>query len=577
MAEHLDIPRWIHLYVDSPRILFETMVHCWMWTGHSQSSIVQAVGRFGSMTVRLILDVQVASNDTGSRPHSHAHSPALRPLEASMQSPPLTPTDAGQHEGSSMGPAVVVGPSGHDKLPPLDVAAMTPQTSPSLIPEVKDARERAQASSAPSSRPTTPSVSTSRHTPATSNTSSEVASPVRHRAKFSVGPATSVDSIPPGSERSSSSRSSSPTTGAVTENYTGSSTSFTRSSLLQGEKDDPYARSRRPPRSWGREGIDARFVFGVKDSKRSPASTHHSKSMTALPRQATAAIEGARPHADKHHSLAWRKEPALLRPSDETSPSGSKHASMLDLKRFFGLGHKSRRSASPSVIGGGGGGGGKASSKSGKSRPPSHQVSPSTVPFADDHGLTTRYGKFGKVLGSGAGGSVRLMRRSTDAVTFAVKEFRARYPYESEKDYAKKVTAEFCVGSTLHHGNVIETLDIVFENGRWYEVMEYAPYDLFAVVMTGKMSREEITCAFLQIFAGVTYLHSMGLCHRDLKLDNVVMTDKGIMKIIDFGSATVYRYPFESEIVLAQGEPIVPIDFPTLFPPPPPPNNTGAD
>ncbi len=145
------------------------------------------------------------------------------------------------------------------------------------------------------------------------------------------------------------------------------------------------------------------------------------------------------------------------------------------------------------------------------------------------------------------------MKRSTDGVTFAVKEFRPRHSYESEKEYAKKVTAEFCVGSTLHHGNIIETLDIVHEKGKWFEVMEYAPYDLFAVVMTGRMSREEITCTFLQIFAGVTYLHSLGLAHRDLKLDNVVINEYGIMKIIDFGSATVFRYPFENDIVLAQG------------------------
>lgn len=149
---------------------------------------------------------------------------------------------------------------------------------------------------------------------------------------------------------------------------------------------------------------------------------------------------------------------------------------------------------------------------------------------------------------------MRLMKRSSDGVTFAVKEFRARHPYETEKEYAKKVTAEFCIGSTLHHGNIIETLDIVHEKGKWYEVMEYAPYDLFAIVMTGKMSREEITCSWLQILAGVTYLHSMGLAHRDLKLDNVVVNEHGIMKIIDFGSASMFKYPFENEIVLATGK-----------------------
>ena len=115
------------------------------------------------------------------------------------------------------------------------------------------------------------------------------------------------------------------------------------------------------------------------------------------------------------------------------------------------------------------------------------------------------------------------------------------------------MTAEFCVGSTLHHGNIIETLDILQEKGRWYEVMEYAPFDLFACVMTAKMSREEVTCCFLQILNGVTYLHSLGLAHRDLKLDNVVVSDKGIMKLIDFGSAHVFRYPFESGVVLARG------------------------
>jgi serine/threonine protein kinase len=186
------------------------------------------------------------------------------------------------------------------------------------------------------------------------------------------------------------------------------------------------------------------------------------------------------------------------------------------------------------------------------SKTPPHRKTPQ-LPFDDTHGLTSKYGKFGKVLGAGAGGSVRLMKRSDNTV-FAVKEFRTRHSYETEKEYAKKVTAEFCIGSALHHGNIIETLDIVQEKGKWYEVMEYAPYDLFAIVMTGKMSKEEVNCAFLQILSGVTFLHSSGLAHRDLKLDNVVVNEFGIMKIIDFGSAAVFKYPFENGITLAHGK-----------------------
>jgi serine/threonine protein kinase len=223
------------------------------------------------------------------------------------------------------------------------------------------------------------------------------------------------------------------------------------------------------------------------------------------------------------------------------------HGSMADLKRFFKKGgsHKKRESKQVAT---------PYSSTNGLNTPPGARSS-TQLPFGDDHGLSSKYGKIGKVLGSGAGGSVRLMKRKDDGTVFAVKEFRARHTYESEKEYNKKVTAEFCVGSTLHHGNIIETLDILHEKGRWYEVMEYAPFDLFAIVMTGKMSREEITCCFLQILNGLTYLHSLGLAHRDLKLDNVVVSDKGIMKIIDFGSAHVFKYPFETDAVPAKGMP----------------------
>ena len=263
-------------------------------------------------------------------------------------------------------------------------------------------------------------------------------------------------------------------------------------------------------------------------------------SANALPRSSS----GGDLHADHRkstfsiHSLGGQK--------DHSGHDDKPHHSMSELKRFFGIGghHKSKRSESPAKVA-------KASVNSSGTRTPPHPGA--NIPFADDHGLQTKWGKFGKVLGSGAGGSVKLMKRSSDGLTFAVKQFRDRHSYETEREYNKKVTAEFCIGSTLHHGNIIETLDIIQEKGHWYEVMEYAPYDLFAIVMTGKMSREEVACSFLQIVNGVSFLHSMGLAHRDLKLDNVVVNDRGIMKLIDFGSASVFRYPFESDVILASG------------------------
>jgi len=274
-----------------------------------------------------------------------------------------------------------------------------------------------------------------------------------------------------------------------------------------------------------------------------------------LPRQGSS---GSLSNPDKRTSIfGSRKDLNHLHDENEKGglDSTKKHGSMSELKRFFRLGHKhkdknttSAESPVPSAPAS------RKSSYRAGTRTPPHQAPPQNVPFADEHGLEAKYGKFGKILGSGAGGSVRLMKRSSDGITFAVKQFRDKHSWESEKDYSKKVTAEFCIGSTLHHGNIIETMDIIQENGRWFEVMEYAPYDLFAIVMTGKMSREEVACSFLQIVNGVSYLHSMGLAHRDLKLDNVVVSEHGIMKLIDFGSATVFRYPFENDIVLASGQ-----------------------
>ncbi|KAI8363796.1 kinase-like domain-containing protein [Choanephora cucurbitarum] len=181
--------------------------------------------------------------------------------------------------------------------------------------------------------------------------------------------------------------------------------------------------------------------------------------------------------------------------------------------------------------------------------------SSSEISFANEFNkdLEGKYGKWGRFVGKGAGGSVRLIRRNTDGKTFAVKQFRKRAPNEPEKEYVKKVTAEFCIGSTLHHINVIETLDIIQEGHHFFEIMEFAPNDLFNIVMSGKMTREEIACCWRQLLNGVSYLQQMGLAHRDLKLDNMVLDERGIVKIIDFGCAVVNKYPHETRVHRSKG------------------------
>ncbi|GMG20005.1 unnamed protein product [Ambrosiozyma monospora] len=167
--------------------------------------------------------------------------------------------------------------------------------------------------------------------------------------------------------------------------------------------------------------------------------------------------------------------------------------------------------------------------------------------------FSKRYHKFGDNLGAGAGGLVKLVKRVADSKVFAVKEFRSKYQHESKRDYTKKITSEYCIGSTLKHPNIVETIEISYENERIVQVMEYCDYDLFAIVMSNKMSDDEINCCFKQILNGLRYIHSIGLSHRDLKLDNCVVTKDGIVKLIDFGSSVVFQYPFSNTLIEAQG------------------------
>lgn len=459
-----------------------------------------------------------------------------------MHSPPLTPAATQSRDSkSSAAPASRLSQDSSIMTPEVSPPHDTPPTSLSTTEEVRKKPSHISI----------PAPQGKRGSDATGVTSNP-----REPPKFSVGP--SSDSLP-GSAAVSPCVSGTTTSGdpGTAPGTPASQSPYIRPSISpRGEIDDPYARAKRPPQNRDRSSLDPRFIFGRDREAKAKSTTG------TLPRSRGNGTE----KEDKrhtlfhsgHHSKKHDKHEQDGHRKDTSDSLKEKHGSMVELKRFFKIGgHK--RDKSKSRPGSPSGSSvlserkTEKSSKSGTRTPPSRSTTVA-IPFADDHGLEAKYGKFGKVLGSGAGGSVRIIKRASDNTVFAVKQFRARHSYESDKEYTKKLTGEFCIGSTLHHGNIIETMDLVQEKGNWFVVMEYAPFDLFAIVMTGKMSREEVACCTLQILNGVSYLHSMGLAHRDLKLDNVVVNEHGIMKIIDFGSAAVFRYPFENDIVLASGK-----------------------
>jgi len=172
--------------------------------------------------------------------------------------------------------------------------------------------------------------------------------------------------------------------------------------------------------------------------------------------------------------------------------------------------------------------------------------------------LTEKYGKCQEVVGRGAFGIVRISHKKSEngaEKLFAVKEFRRR-PEETEKKYSKRLTAEFCISSSLRHQNVIHTLDLLKDaKGDFCEVMEFcAGGDLYTLVLSaGKLEVQEADCFFKQMMRGVEYLHEMGVAHRDLKPENLLLTTRGALKITDFGNGECFRMAWETDPHMVSG------------------------
>ncbi|KAI1276381.1 kinase-like domain-containing protein [Xylaria sp. FL0933] len=155
-------------------------------------------------------------------------------------------------------------------------------------------------------------------------------------------------------------------------------------------------------------------------------------------------------------------------------------------------------------------------------------------------------GRHGKHLGKGATSKVTLMaRKGCPGELYAVKEFRSKTSSESAAEYEKKIKSEYSIAKSLHHPNVIETFRLCTDHGRWNHVMEYCSEgDLFSLV-SKKYLREEgrdvdRVCLFKQLCQGINYLHNNGIAHRDIKLENLLITKDSKLKITDFGVSEVF-------------------------------------
>ena len=89
-------------------------------------------------------------------------------------------------------------------------------------------------------------------------------------------------------------------------------------------------------------------------------------------------------------------------------------------------------------------------------------------------------------------------------------------------------------------------------------VLEYIPETVYKVARQYSKQKQTIPVTFIklymyQLFRSLAYIHSNGICHRDIKPQNLLLDpDSGVLKLCDFGSAkhlgkTSYYFPCEDD------------------------------
>ncbi|KAL6637280.1 hypothetical protein ACP70R_024852 [Stipagrostis hirtigluma subsp. patula] len=136
-------------------------------------------------------------------------------------------------------------------------------------------------------------------------------------------------------------------------------------------------------------------------------------------------------------------------------------------------------------------------------------------------------------IGSGNFGVARLMRNRADGQLVAVK-----YIERGEK-IDENVQREIINHRSLRHPNIIRFKEVILTPTHLAIVMEYASGgELFErICNAGRFSEDEARFFFQQLISGVSYCHSMQVCHRDLKLENTLLDGSTAprLKICDFG------------------------------------------
>lgn len=151
-------------------------------------------------------------------------------------------------------------------------------------------------------------------------------------------------------------------------------------------------------------------------------------------------------------------------------------------------------------------------------------------------------------LGRGSYAVVKLATHKSSGKKFAIKVYEKSKL--SDPMRSKSTKREIKILKKLNHPNVISLIAEESKEKNLYLVMDYVQgFSLQALIMkqTNKRLPEiEAVGVFTQFMRGLEYCHSLFVAHRDIKLENVLIGLNGIVKIIDFGFATIVKRGIKS-------------------------------
>ena len=162
---------------------------------------------------------------------------------------------------------------------------------------------------------------------------------------------------------------------------------------------------------------------------------------------------------------------------------------------------------------------------------------------AYDGRSSTEFYKFGKVLGQGSFGKVRLAWHKLTGARVAVKSYEKERL--KEPSHWRRTQQEIRLMERMNHPNIIRMLETLESPKRIHIVMEHAGGgNLCQYVKARKrLGEADARAIFVQVLMAVEYLHTTGIVHRDIKLENVLFDDNRSMKLVDFGFSVGCRDP----------------------------------